>query len=38
VTRVDFPLVVSRSAYAVGGAPGDPQFKFRMVWSLEEAF
>jgi hypothetical protein len=38
VTRVDFPLVVSRSAYAVGSAAGDTQFKFRVVWSLEEAF
>ena len=38
VTRVDFPLVVSRSAYAAGSAAGDRMFKFRWVWSLEEAF
>jgi hypothetical protein len=38
VTRVDFPLVVSRSAYAAGSAGGGSVFKFRWVWSLEEAF
>jgi hypothetical protein len=38
VTRLDFPVVVSRAGYAVGGAPGDREFKFRWVWSLEEAF
>jgi hypothetical protein len=38
VTWVDFPLVVSRSAYVVGSAAGDGTFKFRWVWSLEEAF
>jgi len=38
VTRLDFPLAVSRSAAAVGSAAGDGVFKFRWVWSLEEAF
>jgi hypothetical protein len=38
VTRVDFPLVVSRPLAAVGGASGDRPFKFRWVWSFEEAF
>lgn len=38
VTRVDFPLVVSRPAVAVSGAARDGVVKFRMVWSLEEAF
>ncbi len=38
VTRVDFPLVVSRASYALGGRPGDNRFKLRAVWSLEEAF
>jgi len=37
VTRVDFPLVVSRPAAAVSGATQDRVVKFRMVWSLEEA-
>jgi hypothetical protein len=38
VTRVDLPLVVSRPSAAVAGAAGDGVFKFRWVWSLEEAF
>jgi hypothetical protein len=38
VTRVDLPLVVSRPAVAAAGAAGDGVFKFRWVWSLEEAF
>jgi len=38
VTRVDFPLIVSRAGYAVGSRPGDNRVKFRAVWSLEEAF
>jgi hypothetical protein len=38
VTRVDFPLLVSRASYAVGGRPGDDRFRFRAVWSLEEVF
>jgi len=38
VTRVDFPLVVSRPAAAVPGAARDGVVKFRVVWSLEEAF
>ena len=38
VTRVDLPLLVSRPARAVSGAAGDGAFKFRWVWSLEEAF
>jgi hypothetical protein len=38
VTRIDFPLVVSRPAMAVGGAAADGAFKFRWLWSLEEAF
>ncbi len=37
VTRVDFPLYVTRPALAVGGAPADARLKFRVVWSLEEA-
>jgi hypothetical protein len=37
VTRVDFPFLVSRPAYGVGGAAADRSFKFRWVWSLEEA-
>ncbi len=38
VTRVDLPLVVTRPAAAVAGASGEGVFKFRWVWSLEEAF
>jgi hypothetical protein len=38
VTRVDFPLLVTRPAAAVAGAAGDGAFKLRWVWSLEEAF
>ncbi|HMA47130.1 MAG TPA: hypothetical protein VKP11_08030, partial [Frankiaceae bacterium] len=38
VTRVDLPLLVSRPAAGVAGAAGDGLFKFRWVWSLEEAF
>ena len=38
VTRVDFPFLVSRASYAVGGASGDNRFKLRAVWSLEETF
>jgi len=38
VTRVDLPLLVTRPAAAVAGAAGDGAFKFRWVWSLEEAF
>ena len=38
VTRVDLPLVVTRPSAAVAGAAGDGAFKFRWVWSLEEAF
>ena len=38
VTRVDFPLVVSRAGYAVGAKPGGGRFALRAVWSLEEAF
>jgi len=38
VTRVDLPILVSRPAAAVAGAAGDGAFKFRWVWSLEEAF
>jgi hypothetical protein len=38
VTRIDLPLVVTRPAAAVAGARGDGPFKFRWVWSLEEAF
>ncbi len=38
VTRLDFPLLVSRPAAAVGGAAADGRFKFRAIWSLEEAF
>ena len=37
VTRVDFPLVVSRPSFAVGGHPGDYRAKLRVVWSLEGA-
>ncbi len=38
VTRVDLPLLVSRPAAAVAGAARDGVMKFRVVWSLEEAF
>ncbi len=38
VTRVDFPVLVTRPAAAVAGAAGDGVMKFRFVWSLEEAF
>jgi hypothetical protein len=38
VTRVDLPVLVSRPAAAVAGAAGDGAFKFRWVWSFEEAF
>ena len=38
VTRVDLPVLVSRPAAVVAGAAGDGAFKFRWVWSLEEAF
>jgi len=38
VTRVDLPVVVTRPTAAVAGAVGDGVFKFRWVWSLEEAF
>jgi len=38
VTRLDLPLLVTRPAAAVAGAAGDGAFKFRWVWSLEEAF
>ena len=38
VTRIDLPLLATRPAAAVAGAPGDGPFKFRWVWSLEEAF
>jgi hypothetical protein len=38
VTRVDLPVVVTRPTAAVAGAAGDGVFKFRWVWSLEEAF
>jgi hypothetical protein len=38
VTRVDFPVVVTRPSAAVAGAAGDGALKFRWVWSLEEAF
>jgi hypothetical protein len=38
VLRADLPLLVSRPAAAVAGAAGDGVFKFRWVWSLEEAF
>jgi hypothetical protein len=38
VTRMDLPLVVSRPSAAVAGAAEDGVFKFRWVWSLEEAF
>jgi hypothetical protein len=38
VTRVDFPVLVSRPSAALAGAAGDGVFKFRWVWSLEEAF
>jgi hypothetical protein len=37
VTRVDFPLLVSRGSTAVGGRPGDGCIKLRAVWSLEAA-
>ncbi len=37
VTRVDFPLLVTRPVAAVAGAAGDRVVKFRFVWSLEEA-
>ena len=37
VTRVDFPLLVTRPPAAVGGAAADRMLKFRVVWSLEEA-
>jgi len=38
VTRLDLPLLVTRPAAAVAGAAGDGAFKFRWVWSFEEAF
>jgi len=38
VTRVDFPVLVTRPAAAVAGAARDAVMKFRIVWSLEEAF
>ena len=38
VTRVDFPVLVTRPAAAVAGAARDGMMKFRFVWSLEEAF
>ena len=38
VTRVDFPVAVTRPSAAVAGAAGDGVFKFRWVWSFEEAF
>jgi hypothetical protein len=38
VTRIDLPLMVTRPGAAVAGAGGDGPFKFRWVWSLEEAF
>ena len=38
VTRADFPILVARPRAAVAGAAGDGAFKFRWVWSLEEAF
>ena len=37
VTRLDFPVVVTRPAAAVAGAAGEGVVKFRFVWSLEEA-
>ncbi len=38
VTRVDFPLLVTRPEAAVGGIAGHGAFRARWVWSLEEAF
>jgi len=38
VTRLDYPLLVSRPAAAVAAAAGDGVFKLRVVWSLEEAW
>jgi hypothetical protein len=38
VTRLDFPLFVTRPAAAVAGSAADGTTKFRFVWSLEEAF
>jgi len=38
VTRLDFPLLVTRPAAAVAGSGSDGVAKFRFVWSLEEAF
>jgi hypothetical protein len=38
VTRLDIPLLVTRPSAAVAGAAGDGAFKFRWVWSFEEAF
>ena len=37
-TRVDFPVLVSAPDIAVGAGPLDGRAKFRVVWSLEEAF
>ena len=38
VTRLDFPVLASAPAFAVGAGAGDGRAKFRFVWSLEEAF
>jgi hypothetical protein len=38
VTRVDFPLFVSRPEAAVGGRPSDGSLRLRVVWSLAEMF
>jgi hypothetical protein len=38
VTRLDLPLLVTRPSAAMAGAAGDGAFKFRWVWSFEEAF
>ena len=37
-TRVDFPLWVSEPSVAVGTPSNDAQSRFRIIWSLEDAF